>query len=91
MIGFRPRPEKASSVICVLPKMITPWFCKLSTKVALFLAFSLLVRDDPPPVSFPFISAKSFTDIGIPSRIPFLNPTLALFFDSLAEARADFL
>ena len=46
--------------------MITPWFCKLSTKVALFLAFSLLVRDDPPPVSFPLISAKSFIDIGIP-------------------------
>ena len=33
-MGFRPRPEKASSVICVLPKMIAPWFCKLSTKVA---------------------------------------------------------
>ena len=90
-MGLRQRPEKASSVICVLPKMIAPWFCKLSTKVALFLAFSLLVRDDPPPVSFPLISAKSFTDIGIPSRTPFLNPTLALFFDSLAEARADFL
>ena len=71
--------------------MIAPCPCKLSTKVALFLAFSLLVRDDPPPVSFPFMSAKSFTDIGIPSRAPLLNPTLALFFDSLAEARADFL
>ena len=71
--------------------MITPWFCKLSTKVALFLAFSLLVRDDPPPVSFPFISAKSFIDIGIPSRTPLLNPTFALCFDSLAAARANFL
>ena len=71
--------------------MIAPWDCKSSTKTALFFAFFLLVREDPPPVTSPLISAKSFTDIGIPSRNPFLNPTLVLYFDARAESRAVFL
>ena len=59
-------------------------------KTALFFAFFLLVKEDPPRVNSPSISARSFTEIGIPSRTPFLYPILALFFDSLADSRADF-
>ncbi len=86
--GFRPRPEKASSDICVLPRHTSPPSVAVSRTAASRTGVRCRNRAEPASVATPAVSNRSFQLSGTPSSGPRRKPALARAAAAIASPRA---
>src|SRR5690606_24417947 len=75
--GFRPRPEKASSDIWVLPRQTVPASVASASTAASWSGVRPRSRADPASVATPAVSNRSFQLSGTPSSGPRRKPVFA--------------
>ena len=88
VIGFSPSPEKASSVIWVLPRQTSPSSVAPARMAASQSGVRPLSSFDPASVGMPALSILSFQLSATPSRSPRRSPALARSWAAMASARA---
>ena len=86
--GFKPKPLKASSDICVLPKQTKPCAVAFAKTSASSAGTRPAKRAEPASVGFSALSNRSFQLIGTPSNGDLNPPVFARFCAASASARA---
>jgi hypothetical protein len=86
--GFSPRPEKASSDICVLPRQTSPCSVAVSSTAASRSGVRPFSSAEPASVATPAVSNRSFQLTGTPSSSPLRSPALARAAAAIASPRA---
>ena len=86
--GFKPKPLKASSDICVLPRQTKPCAVALAKTSASSAGTRPAKRAEPASVGYSALSNRSFQLIGTPSNGDLNPPVFARFCAASASARA---
>lgn len=86
--GLKPRPEKASSVMCVLPRQTRPCAVAVASTRASRSGVRPRSRALPASVATPAVSNRSFQLIGTPSSGERRSPSFARPRAASASARA---
>ncbi len=86
--GFAPRPENASSVMCVLPRQTDPCSVAVTSTAASRSGTRSRNRADPASVAVPAVSNRSFQATGTPSSGCRRSPALARAAAASASVRA---
>ena len=88
VIGFTPRPEKANSVMWVLPRQTRPAALAFSSTSASRVGVRPARSFEPASVAVPAESKRSFQEIGTPSSALRRVPAFARARAASASARA---
>ena len=88
VIGFSPSPEKASSLICVLPRQTSPAIAALRRTSQSRAGTRPSSSFEPASVATPALSKRSFQLTGTPSRGPRRCPARARVPAAAASERA---
>ncbi|EPX85755.1 hypothetical protein ruthe_01684 [Rubellimicrobium thermophilum DSM 16684] len=86
--GLKPRPEKAISVMWVLPRQTVPAALARASTAASCSGTRPAMKDVPASVAVPALSNRSFQDSGTPSSGPRRVPARARPRAASASARA---
>jgi hypothetical protein len=88
VLGLWPRPEKASSLIWVLPRQTRPAAVALASTTASRSGTRPSSSFDPASVTMPAVSKRSFQEIGTPSSGDRRCPDAARSAAAAASAKA---